>query len=417
MKNVLVLSFAVSPYRGTEYAVGWNFIVNMSKVNKLFVLYAHEICKNDIEHFLSKEQLENVEFFYCGTNKNKRKNVNILVDFYSFYQESKKLHKRALKIAEQLVRERSIDCVHYLNPIGFKEPGYLWMLNKPYVWGPVQGVANWPIACCRILSFRGWFEYLCRMLFHNLQLYLNLRVRRAFLRADVVVAATKDSKRQIDRVFKIKSLFRPENALLRVEASTPIFFEKGERLRLFFAGTLNDRKGLMLFLCALAGFVRKRHVELHVCGDGPLLNSLKKFCLRKHLDDIVIWYGNQPREYVQNLFRTMHLLIIPSLSEATTTVLFEAMSKGVPILSLNHCGMGSVLNEDVAFLIKIGSFYQIVNDITNSLNLILDEPAIIERKSKAMLDLAPKYLWDNQISFFEFCYNCAIKAFRTKENV
>lgn len=45
MSNILVLSFAISPVKGSEYAVGWNYIRHMSKYHKLFVLYA-ELSEN-----------------------------------------------------------------------------------------------------------------------------------------------------------------------------------------------------------------------------------------------------------------------------------------------------------------------------------------------------------------------------------
>lgn len=40
MKNILLLTMRVSPYRGSEYAVGWNFIKHMDAKNNLFIVYA-----------------------------------------------------------------------------------------------------------------------------------------------------------------------------------------------------------------------------------------------------------------------------------------------------------------------------------------------------------------------------------------
>ena len=39
MKKILVLAYCVSPTRGSEYAVAWNYITRMSKYHKLTVLY------------------------------------------------------------------------------------------------------------------------------------------------------------------------------------------------------------------------------------------------------------------------------------------------------------------------------------------------------------------------------------------
>ena len=37
--------------------------------------------------------------------------------------------------------------------IGFREPGYLWKLNKPFVWGPTNAKEAFPIA---YLQGAGW---------------------------------------------------------------------------------------------------------------------------------------------------------------------------------------------------------------------------------------------------------------------
>ena len=39
MRTILLLAYAVSPTKGSEYAVAWNFITQMSKSNRLLVLY------------------------------------------------------------------------------------------------------------------------------------------------------------------------------------------------------------------------------------------------------------------------------------------------------------------------------------------------------------------------------------------
>ena len=32
-----------------------------------------------------------------------------------------------------------IDLIHQLTSISFREPGFLWRLDKPFVWGPISG--------------------------------------------------------------------------------------------------------------------------------------------------------------------------------------------------------------------------------------------------------------------------------------
>lgn len=415
MKNILVFSGAISPFRGSEFSVGWNFVSQMSRENRLFVLYLFEESKKDIEYFLSKNTLTNVSFFFCGKKTARSQKMNIITEFYSFYKETKDLHKNVYEIAKKIISEQQIDVIHFLNPIGFKEPGYLWKLKKPYVWGPVQGVSNWPVFCIKLLSKKGWIEFILRRIFHKLHFLFNPRVKRAFRRADVVIAATRDSQEQINRRFHIQSLWRPENALLKQETSKVVCYNPQDGfLEIISVGTLNDRKCLKLLLYSLKemkcrGFVEK--IRLHVCGTGYLENDLKRFCIKECLNDIVIWHGQISRDEVQKLYSKVHLNVITSLSEATSTVLLEAMAKGVPTLTLKHCGMGSVLSRESSFLIEISSLKKIILDICDALVSIIENPDLIEKKSRETLVLGKKFLWSEQVKFFNGVYETAIKRF------
>lgn len=39
MKNILVLCYQLSPTKGAEYSVAWNYAKNMSRNNRLTVIY------------------------------------------------------------------------------------------------------------------------------------------------------------------------------------------------------------------------------------------------------------------------------------------------------------------------------------------------------------------------------------------
>ena len=38
-KHILVLAYMLSPYKGSEFSVAWNYVTEMSKDNNLTVLY------------------------------------------------------------------------------------------------------------------------------------------------------------------------------------------------------------------------------------------------------------------------------------------------------------------------------------------------------------------------------------------
>ena len=68
MRHIIVIAYQLHYSKGTEYAVAWDYIMHMSRNNKLTVLYGsceehHQIGRvEDMELFLSKHDFPNVEF-------------------------------------------------------------------------------------------------------------------------------------------------------------------------------------------------------------------------------------------------------------------------------------------------------------------------------------------------------------------
>ncbi|UVQ96376.1 hypothetical protein NXW23_19055 [Bacteroides caccae] len=58
---------------------------------------------------------------------------------YTFYYAYRVWHLQVYKVASELMETKHFDLIHYVGMIGYREPGYLWKLGLPYVWGPVGG--------------------------------------------------------------------------------------------------------------------------------------------------------------------------------------------------------------------------------------------------------------------------------------
>ena len=71
--------------------------------------------------------------------------------------------------------------------------------------------------------------------------------------------------------------------------------------------------------------------------------------------------------------KNSHLHVISSLGEATTTVLFEAMSYGVPTMTLDHCGMAGVVCEECGIKIPIHSYNQVISDIAKRIDELIEK--------------------------------------------
>ncbi len=68
--KILLSCYAVSPYRGSEYSVAWNYILSMSKEHELYVIYGtsgnHMGDNVEIEKYIKQNHLTNVNFIFVG---------------------------------------------------------------------------------------------------------------------------------------------------------------------------------------------------------------------------------------------------------------------------------------------------------------------------------------------------------------
>lgn len=401
MKTIILVTYDISPYRGSEASVSWNYVSNMRSIYRIIVLFGKG--KNEIEKYLKTNKLPNVEFLnipYVDTNSK-----GLISDIkYNF--NYRRWHYQVYLKAKEIVEQEHVDIIHYLNPIGFKEPGFLWKIkNIPYVWGPIQGVENRPFALYPALSTKGKINAIIRRLVHNGMLWCLPRVRKGLNGADAVFAATPNTQKQLKRIYHKNTVYLPENGIISMERTNPIKYDGGI-LRLIWIGSVCERKALVILLEALSK-LRRQNWHLDVLGDGEQKESLQK--KYNYLRNNITWHGMVDRASVQYALLQSHLHIISSLGEGNPTILWEAFGKAIPTLTLDHCGMSGVVCEKCGIKIPVYSYEQVVSDIASKLNEILTNPYIIENLSIGTIECAKKFMWNNRIGLFNDIYNKIIK--------
>lgn len=139
-------------------------------------------------------------------------------------------------------------------------------------------------------------------------------------------------------------------------------------------------------------------------GGGNLFKQLKEKSKQLGIDDHITWHGSIPRAEVLQLMKTAHLHVISSLGEATTTVLWEAMSWAVPTMTLDHCGMAGVVCEKCGIKIPIHSYKQVVTDMAEHIDHLIEQPEIIGQLSQGVIECSEKFMWSNRIKIFNEVY-------------
>lgn len=405
MYTIALITYDISPSRGSEASVSWNYVWNMRLTNKLIVIYGKG--KDEIERFIVENgSLENVEFINNPVETVTGKGIMMDIKYNLAYR---RWHLKTYEMVNKMVDEGRVDLIHYLNPIGFKEPGFLWKITKvPYVWGPIQGVENRPFELYHALSVKGKCNALVRRIVHNGLFILMPRLKKALDRVDVVFAATPNTVKNLKRWYHKDSIYLPENGIMKMERTTPVMYDGGV-LRLIWIGGICERKALVILLDALAK-VGGHNWHLDVLGDGDQKEKLqKKF---SHLNNHITWHGMVDRASVQEVLFQSHLHVISSLGEGNTTILWEAFGKAIPTLTLDHCGMAGVVCEKCGIKIPIHSYNQVVEDIVDRINGVLHNPKIIEQLSVGTIECAKKFMWSNRIALYNKIYDEISKKYQ-----
>lgn len=391
--KILLVTYPTSPYRGSEFSVSWNYIVNMSQQHELYVLYGTSGNGfgnvDELNDYLKNNPMPHVHFIDVHVPDNFRSS---LLSFfrkwnyeYGSYFQYKYWHKMVYAYAVKIVKEEHIDIVHYLNPIGFKEPSECWRIKDvPYVWGPLQGVENRPIHLLQALSLKERVYALIRRILHNGAFRLHPRVRQAIHRADCLFAATPNTVRMIKKYYHRDSYYLPENGIQQMNRSSAISYYSGDVLQIVWVGAVCYRKALVILLDALQK-AKRADWHLNVIGGGDLLQQLKEKSTKMGITDHITWHGNIPRTEVLHLMQSAHLHVISSLGEATTTVLWEAISWAVPTMTLDHCGMAGVVCEKCGIKIPIHSYKQVTTDMAKQIDNIIEHPHIIQTLSEGVI--------------------------------
>lgn len=411
--NILVLAYLLSPNRGSEYSVAWNYVTHMSKNNRLTVLYGASgdhmgDCK-EMESYIKVNPNPNVRLIPVYPNKwanmlNYPNRHKLFV--YTFYYAYNVWHRQAYKVARQLIKEEQFDLVHYVGMIGYREPGYLWKLGLPYVWGPVGGANNVPWQLMKHMPLLGKLKLSFRNIANTIQLYTKRRLKQALKATDVLMTATSENRCKFIEVYHKDSICLPENCITGNITLNENKFNHPQQYNIIVIGRLDANKSVGTFLEAMTQIKNLNKLHIDIVGDGPLKETLQHYATLHGINDIITWHGQLPRQKAVKIFNSAHLHVITSVSEGNPTTVWEAMSYGVPTMSFDHCGMHDTLCDQCGIRVPIASRYDdCVSALAKAIDKLLDHPDCFKDLAYGVIECAKRYTWHERELFLNNIYS------------
>lgn len=416
----MLLAYAISPTRGSEYSVGWNFLMKLSENNKVFVLCGlsgdHMGDTEEIEQYFKKNPHPNIKLItvkptILANIINWPNRIGVLGPI--FYLAFPFWQKEAYRVAKEIVSSEKIDIIHHLNPIGFREPGYLWKIDKPFIWGPIGGAVFVNPILLKNFPFKHKAFFFIKNKINFFQLKFNNRIRKASSRASEIIFCNTDNKASFEKYLKITGQIISEQGSFDLKDVEMHSNSKTNTdiINLVWAGQISYRKNLILLFNALSLVKNKSIWILNIIGEGEGENELKLLAQNLSISEKIIWHGKKKRHETMGIVSKCDLHCMSSLSEGNPGVLYEAISLGIPTISLDQDGMHDTLKNENGILIPITSYEETIMLYAAKIDEVITNPNYLNELKERTKNLAIKITWSKKIEQFEKIYDNAIKNY------
>jgi len=291
---------------------------------------------------------------------------------------------KLLKLAREL-RNRRIDVLH-----AYQFHGSLYAcLVAPLCGSPKLLVSE------RGKRYRGWHRRLARTFFYR-------RAERILINCEALRDYVRECCPSDAKIMTIPNgvdcgLFRPNGsggkvrAHLNLPALAPVIGS---------VGRLQEVKGHRYLVEAFVD-VARTHPEAHLLlvGGGPGEKELRSRLRDARLEDRAHFVGDQAD--VRPYLEAMDFFVLPSLSEAHSMALLEAMAMGKPVLATSIGGNRETVQTEVTGLLVPPASAEALG---GALLRLMSEPRLASRLGHEARRAAARYDWKEMVRRYENLY-------------
>jgi glycosyltransferase involved in cell wall biosynthesis len=388
--KVLLVGHACSPYLGSEPGFTWNWALHLSAHHRICVL-THPHYRHHIENYQRENPGLDVQFEWLNLPEKRdpwdpEAGERGIRPHYLLWQRA------AFKRASELLARQGFDLVHHVSWGTLSAPPALWKLPVPFVWGPIGGGQTAPDM---FLDYFGQNRHQERL--RNLRvksLHLLPPVRRAASNSRFVCATNSETATILRRAGATKvSLVLDAGLPPDAINDQPADRSARDGTNILWAGRLESRKGLRLALEAIAHTDR---CHLTVAGSGSVMEAGRATALMLGIADRVEWLGEVPHEAMGDLFLDSDVFLFTSLRDSTGSVVLEAMARALPVVALNHQGVGTFLPPEAALKIPLSDPDSVGAALGDALTALVESNEKRTAMGRAAWEWARLQTWDRR---------------------
>jgi len=403
MKTILATAYAINPFKGSEDGMGWNFILQIARFNKVIAI-TRENNRVHIEKYMREfpnDLYGFIEFHYFDLPYWMRfwkKGGRGAMLYYWMWQ------KGIISFIKQ--HKFQFDIAHNVNFHNDWTPSYLWQLHKPFVWGPIghhsyiprQYLSNYKLG----YLFKDRLTWYIKNYFWNLSRDLQKTKKHS--------AHTLCMNKSVPVVLGLHEKYSIVPSVATQDFGW-VFPVNNDDFILISAGRFVPLKGFDLTIRSFAQFlgsvtdIQKLKCQLILVGTGPEENLLKRLVNELGINNHIRFIPWIERGELMKLFKESSAFIFPS-HEGAGMVVAEALSFGLPVICLDNEGPGEFIDEHCGYAIPNMPYEDTVKALSNAiLDLFHDPEKKNNMRKAARKQFETNFLWDRRGEQLEKIYN------------
>lgn len=392
--RVLLSAFAFAPNVGSEAGVGWRWAVELAKHHRVTVVT--DTTRRELVEADGVQLPDNIEVVYYRPAwlRSMPLNSTTAQVLYTLWQFG------LLGFVRGLHRDRDFDLAIHATYGVFRHPSFLGYLGIPFVFGPLGGGEDAPLVLKRSIRGGEKLKELLRTVMNKAALF-DPFLWVAYTRASLILVKTEDTRRALPWLFRRRAIVYPEIGFDVPDGVIPAAREKGEPLRVLFAGRLLGWKGAHLAIRAVAQALEHGvAVEFTLLGKGPFEPELHRVAIEVGVHDRIHWISQLPQQDLFALYRSMHCFLFPSLHDSSGNVVLEAQANGLPVICLDVGGPATLVKPDTAIVVDTRGRSEegVVNELAKAIErLAVDEASRFEMGKTAIANVRETMTWSNRV--------------------
>jgi glycosyltransferase involved in cell wall biosynthesis len=190
--------------------------------------------------------------------------------------------------------------------------------------------------------------------------------------------------------------YAPEHLIKIPNGIDPRKFPPGEKKKIILStGRLLRRKGFQHLIRAVSdddiGY------EVHICGDGPMLDEIRAAAARSCTKVILHGWVDNQSDYYRDLLSSAAIYVLASERENSSIALLEGMSAGCATITTNVSGCPETLG-DAGVLVRPGS----AGDLNQAiLSIAGNDELRLSMQQRAVERVRTFFDWDRIVDRYE----------------